>query len=218
MPGWLQLNLEVTPLFQTQLVVGICVFVLGGATVLAVVFRRDLSPLLFFSVLSQSATGALGLLLAPVSAAAKLSILHIFAVAYGTATAGAFALLAALETGPRERTRGLAYKEPLLAVAMAFLLLSLAGIPPLGTFYPKYALLVRTARAGDAWVAGLVMFSSLVLLACFLPWLTRLLGAPSSKSGIERSWRDVALLCALLPSLASVVGWPEAQALMQQSG
>src|SRR5262249_43095896 len=81
-----------------------------------------------------------------------------YLVAYLFANLGAFAAVAFV----RNRTgrvdvdglRGLVYRSPWLAVALAVCLLSLLGMPPLAGFAAKLQVFAAAVTAGDAYRAG----------------------------------------------------------------
>jgi NADH-quinone oxidoreductase subunit N len=82
-----------------------------------------------------------------------------YLVSYGLMTLGAFAVIIGLSTPERpvetvDDLAGLAKVQPVLALAMAICLFSLAGIPPLAGFFGKFNLFVAAfdaSRDTDAW-------------------------------------------------------------------
>ncbi len=77
--------------------------------------------------------------------------------------AGTFLVVAATVTakigGTFDDFKGLARRAPLLAISMSILLLSLAGIPPLGGFFSKFVLFSSAVNAGayNAWFIALAI-------------------------------------------------------------
>jgi NADH-quinone oxidoreductase subunit N len=86
----------------------------------------------------------------------SLSSVLFYLVVYLFTNFGAFACAAAVRasTGGDDiaNYRGLAKRSPLLALAMALSLLSLAGIPPLGGFAGKLYLFSAAMAAGGKWL------------------------------------------------------------------
>ena len=58
--------------------------------------------------------------------------------------------------------KGLAFRNPLLAIGMTTALLSMAGIPPLAGFFAKYLVLVQVITLGKVWVAIVAIIASLI--------------------------------------------------------
>ena len=63
---------------------------------------------------------------------------------------------------------GLADRQPLLAMAIAIGLFSLAGLPIFAGFTAKFYLFTAVADAGFLWLAAIAIFSSLVSLYYYL--------------------------------------------------
>lgn len=63
---------------------------------------------------------------------------------------------------------GLAQREPGLALAFLFFLLSLAGIPPLAGFWAKFFVFGAAIDAGTTWLAAVMVLNSVVGLYYYL--------------------------------------------------
>ncbi len=132
--------------------------------------QRSVKRMLAYSSIAQAgyiliaiAVGAVALRsTSPNDAAATVAVagvvgglLHI--LTYAAMKAGAFLVVAGVESrgiaDDMEAYRGLSRRMPFLAFSMTILLLSLAGIPPLGGFFSKF-----------------VLFSSAVSAMTFSPW------------------------------------------------
>jgi NADH-quinone oxidoreductase subunit N len=90
-----------------------------------------------------------------------------YLVSYALMTLGAFAVIIGLSTPERpvetvDDLAGLARSNPILALAMAICLFSLAGIPPLAGFLGKYNLFVAAFSASTGSDAG--MYQSLAVI------------------------------------------------------
>jgi NADH-quinone oxidoreductase subunit N len=75
---------------------------------------------------------------------------------------GAFAVVGLLSTDNEEGSRiesfrGLGQRRPVLAAAMAFFLLALAGFPPTAGFLGKILILSTNVNTGFPWLAGLLI-------------------------------------------------------------
>jgi NADH-quinone oxidoreductase subunit N len=95
--------------------------------------------------------------LAALTRAGVAAVLY-YIVAYLFANLGAFAAVAFVRnrTGRTdvEGLRGLVYRSPGLAVALAVCLLSLLGLPPLAGFAAKFSVFAAAVAAGDAYRGG----------------------------------------------------------------
>ena len=87
--------------------------------------------------------------------------------AYTFMNLGAFAVVALLS---RERDEGshlsafagLGYRQPVLAAAMTFFLISLAGLPPTAGFTGKILILASAVNAGYVWLAALLVVGTAI--------------------------------------------------------
>jgi NADH-quinone oxidoreductase subunit N len=66
------------------------------------------------------------------------------------------------------RFAGLAYRRPLLAAAMTFFLLALAGLPPTAGFTGKILILAATSAAGYAWLAGVLILGTAISIYVYI--------------------------------------------------
>jgi NADH-quinone oxidoreductase subunit N len=122
---------------------------------LAAFSQTNLQRLLAYSTIAQAGTMLIGL--AALTRAGAAAVLY-YIVAYLFANLGAFAAVAFV----RNRTghvdldglRGLVYRSPGLAIALAVCLLSLLGMPPLAGFAAKLGVFAAAVGAGDAYRAG----------------------------------------------------------------
>ena len=88
--------------------------------------------------------------------AIKASFLYMFI--YTLATLGVFSFIMILRREDRQLVTvsdisGLSRSKPLLALSVAFLLLSLAGIPPFGGFFGKLFIFTAAIEAGNLYLA-----------------------------------------------------------------
>ncbi|VAW31812.1 NADH-ubiquinone oxidoreductase chain N, partial [hydrothermal vent metagenome] len=87
--------------------------------------------------------------------------------AYLFTNLGAFAIVVALERKQNEGTmledyKGLAKRNPLLALAMAYFMLSLTGIPPTGGFSGKFFVFRAAIEADLLWLAIIGVITSVI--------------------------------------------------------
>ncbi len=158
------------------------VVVLGVASMFAgyllAIAQPGLKRLLAFSGIANAGT----LVLALLAPEAWRSVAFVYLAAYASASLGAFAVVAAVESGPGgdrvAALRGLGRRNPWLAAVLVTCLLSLASVPPTGGFLGKLLLLQALAHAGYPAVAVLVVAATLVALYPYLKLALAVLGAP----------------------------------------
>lgn len=104
---------------------------------------------------------------------------------YAVVNLGAFAVAALVaRTRPGNRLddyRGLYATRPLAALALAFFLLCLAGLPPgiIGLF-AKVTVFSAAVDAGLGWLAVVMAVNVVVALYYYLQWTAALFRAPAS--------------------------------------
>lgn len=128
-------------------------------------------------LMAYSSIGHVGFMLAGIAALSvgstfAVSGLIFYIVAYSFTNLVVFAALISYfnMTGQEEIAgfAGLADRQPLLAMAIAVGLFSLAGLPIFAGFTAKFYLFTAVADAGFLWLAAIAIFSSLVSLYYYL--------------------------------------------------
>ena len=122
--------------------------------------QTNLKRLLAFSSIAHA--GYILIAVVSDSSAGVEAVLFYLAV-YGLMTIGAFAVLVAVGRGDAENERGytlgewagLGWSRPMLGLAMAFFMFSMAGIPPTGGFFGKY-LVFRAAIESKEYVLAVI--------------------------------------------------------------
>ena len=132
-------------------------------------------------MLAYSSIGHAGYLLVALVAGAPggATAILFYLAAYGVATLGAFAVLAAVgERGEGNLTldeiAGLARTRPGAAAALALFLLSLAGIPPTAGFFGKLLIFTAALEAGLPSLAILLALTSAISLGYYLVVIVRM--------------------------------------------
>lgn len=139
-------------------------------------------------LLAWSSVGQAGYLLVPIAAAAytdrdQIGSTVAYALMYAAVNLGAFAVAALVaRTKPLHRIsdyRGLYAQRPAAALAMAFFLLCLAGLPPgiIGLF-AKVAVFRSAVDAGLGWLAVLMAVNVVAALYYYLRWTALLFRTP----------------------------------------
>ncbi|SIO62129.1 NADH dehydrogenase subunit N [Singulisphaera sp. GP187] len=148
----------------------------------------------------------------------------IYLVAYALMTLGAFGVIIALSTPERpienvNDLSGLAQTHPVIALAMAVCLFSLAGIPPLAGFYGKFAIFMSVLDAASGstssmlwWLAVIGMLNAAVGAYYYLRIvvLMYLRPAPSTPINHRIAWPTLVAVgaCAVLSLLLGLLPAP----------
>ncbi|MFF3114105.1 NADH-quinone oxidoreductase subunit N [Kitasatospora sp. NPDC057904] len=147
-------------------------------------------------LLAWSSVGQAGYLLVPLAAAGyaptaadPLGATAAYALIYGVVNLGAFGVVAAV--GRRAGTsvddfRGLFARSRWTALALAFFLLCLAGLPPgvIGLF-GKVVVFRAAVDAGLGWLAVVMAVNVVVALYYYLLWTARLFAPAAVAAGVE---------------------------------
>jgi multicomponent Na+:H+ antiporter subunit D len=148
--------------------------------VLGAIAQNDIKRILSFHIVSQIGYMILGLGLFSLAGIAGAVFFVLNQIVVKTSLFLVCGLVEhATGTGSLARVSGLARRSPMLAVLFLLPALSLAGVPPLGGFVPKLAL-VEAGFALDRWVvvaAGLAA-SLLTLFSMTKIWTGAFWGAP----------------------------------------
>ena len=120
-------------------------------------------------MLAYSSIAHAGYLLVAVAAANELGVASFlyYLVVYTLMTMGAFAVVYLVAQRHELRAGlaeygGLGWKLPLVGVTMTVFLLSLAGVPPTGGFWGKFAILRAAVERDKVWLAVTLVLTSLV--------------------------------------------------------
>ncbi len=192
-------------LWPVWIVAGLSMIV-GNVGALA---QRDVKRLLAYSGIAQLGYVVAGL--AGTTPAGLRDAIFYFA-SYAFMNLGAFAVVAALqrehgESSAIDALSGLAFRRPLLAAALSFFLLSLAGLPPTAGFTGKLFLLAGTVGAGYTWLAVLLIVGTAISIYAYFKIVrlmyVRTVGAPIR----QRTFAPGALplACVAICALATLV-------------
>ena len=153
--------LPVMPTFSGILWIIIALTIAIGS--MGAVFQTSFKRLLAYSGVANAGYLLLGVIVAQKTAN---SALLYYAAAYNIATITSFVamLLLSYKFDDDEITnfKGLAKKQPLLAIAVTIAMLSLAGIPPTAGFFGKYYLFTQAIQAGYTGLVVIAILGSLI--------------------------------------------------------
>ncbi|MFA5040295.1 MAG: NADH-quinone oxidoreductase subunit NuoN [Bdellovibrionales bacterium] len=126
--------------------------------------QSNLKRLLAYSAIANAGTLLIGLI---IGNSAGIQALLIYFVIYALGTLGAFGVILCLRRNgkPVEELidlSGLSKKYPLVALAMAVLVFSLAGLPPLAGFFGKYFIFLAAVQAELVPLAIIGVLTSVV--------------------------------------------------------
>ncbi len=160
--------------------------------VLALV-QSDIKRMLGYSSVAQAGNFLIGL--AAISVAGEeftlgASAVLLFTAAYAFTNLGAFIAVIAISSriGSDEIAdyRGMWRRAPLLAVALAFCLVSLTGIPPTVGFWAKLYIFNAGIRADLAWLVIVGVLNSAISAFYYLGVVRQMfLGAPESEEAVR---------------------------------
>ncbi|MFD9332912.1 NADH-quinone oxidoreductase subunit N [Streptomyces sp. NPDC060028] len=163
-------------------------------------------------LLAWSSVGQAGYLLVPIAAAAysdrdQIGSTVAYALMYAAVNLGAFSVAALVaRTKPLHRLsdyRGLYAERPFAALALAFFLLCLAGLPPgiIGLF-AKITVFRAAVDAGLGWLAVVMAVNVVMALYYYLRWTALLFRTPEEPAPQET------------PVARTTVPWPVTTAIV----
>ena len=136
---------------------------------LAALFQTNFKRLLAYSAVAQTGFLALTLLGIPQVGGPALSY---YLLVYTLTTAAALAVVAGLQRSEAgleiSDMRGLYYRHPGYASALAICLASLAGLPPFAGFMAKYMAFQAAFQNGYTWVAILAALTSIAAFIYYM--------------------------------------------------
>jgi len=133
--------------------------------------QEEVKRMLAYSSVGHAGYALIGLAAVTTAAGSNGDVMgaamaHLFV--YGFMNTGAFLFIAMAEHWGIGRTfedyNGLASQAPIAAVAMSVFMFSLAGLPPFGGFFSKYALFGAAVGAGFWWLAAVGAVNSALSL------------------------------------------------------
>ncbi|RDG39487.1 NADH-quinone oxidoreductase subunit N [Streptomyces corynorhini] len=170
-------------------------------------------------LLAWSSVGQAGYLLVPIAAAGYAGERSVgstvaYALMYAVVNLGAFAVVALVARTHRLNRlsdyQGLYARRPSAALALAFFLLCLAGLPPgiIGLF-AKVTVFSAAVDAGLGWLAVVMAVNVVIALSYYLRWTAVLFRAPGTLPATEgRPESPAEDTAALSPGGAAVTAAP----------
>lgn len=144
-----------------------------------------------------------GFLLIPIAIASPESInaIALYLVVYALATIGAFSVFSFFEEGSEglllSDLQGLFRSRPLLAAALAFFLLTLAGIPPTAGFFAKFYLFKLAFQQGFYFLPIVALLTTILSAFYYLRIVSVMLSdSLHATTSSKKSW-PVAVVCSV---------------------
>jgi len=166
--------------------------IVGNVAALA---QTDIKRLLAYSGIAQ-----LGYIVAALAGTSQQGLRYaiFYLGAYTFMNLGAFAVVALLSREREEGSNlrafaGLGYRQPLLAAAMTFFLLSLAGLPPTAGFTGKILILATDVDRSFAWLAVLLIVGTAISAYAYFK-IVRAMYARTTGAAIQRPTRPASAL------------------------
>jgi NADH-quinone oxidoreductase subunit N len=120
---------------------------------------------------------------------------------YGFMNTGAFLFVALVEHWGVGRTfedyNGLGARAPMASVAMSVFMFSLAGLPPFGGFFSKYALFYSAIESGFWWLAAVGAINSALSLF-YYSRVVKALWIEDASPSLELGSKPVGLYTAVI--------------------
>lgn len=136
---------------------------------LLAIHQKNIKRMLAYSSIAQAGYAMIGLVTLTVEGSGATMFFLLYYLISNIAAFGVIIILSNL-TGSDEvdDLAGLSRRSPILALAMMFALLSLAGIPPTAGFFGKFFLFRATIDVGLWWLAAIGILNSFVALYYYL--------------------------------------------------
>ncbi len=190
--------------------------IIGGS--LAALRQENIKRMLAYSSIAHSGYALLGLVAAGfgVSSEEGTTSLLFYLLTYVLMTIGSFSIVSALESKADsilliDDIKGLAYRAPLAAFALAVLLLSLAGLPPTLGFFGKFYLIAAVMNQGFFWLGVMAMVGSAIGVYFYLrPIVTMYMheGGTMTVSSSAYLTQAIALVMALVMIIFGIFSAP----------
>ncbi len=134
-----------------------------------------------------------------------------YLLSYTFMNIGAFGVISYLSTADHEFVtlqdmRGLAYRRPFAAIAMAVFMFSLAGIPPTAGFISKFYIFSAAVKAGYVWLVILGVINSMISLYYYLGVIVQMFMSATDEKAPVPAAQQPAVALALVVSIFAVLG------------
>lgn len=171
------------------------------------VVQTNLKRMLAYSSIAHAGYLLIGIV---VGGAAGGAALLFYLAVYSAMSLGAFAVMIAAgrpdkQVETLDDLAGLGFRSPLVALAMAVFMLSLAGVPPLAGFAGKFYLFHAAIDSGFVWLTVIAVLNSIVSVYYYAGVIVRMYmheGDSQAASLVQRPYLALALLASLILTVA----------------
>lgn len=203
--------------------VALCVLSIATMTIanIAALNSKDIRSMLAMSSVSHA-----GFIMAAILISSKSAIIAMFFywIVLIFANMASFGLIASINKNKKEacgydieNLNGVFSTNPAFSLALGLFLLALAGIPPLGMFWAKMALISESINSGELMLAIAMVINSAIAAAYYIrPVVCMFLKQPKEKLDIRLS--SLAKIAISISGLVIVFGFLFSDLLLSQLG
>ena len=179
---------------QIIVLISILSMVLGS---LAAIGQRNIKRLMAYSTIGHIGYTLIGL---AAGSAAGIRGMLIYLLTYVFMNAGTFACILAMRRRGRRLEQiadlsGLARTDPLLALAFAIFMFSLAGIPPFAGFWGKYFIFTAAVQSG-MWTLAIIGVLTSVVGAYYYIRIIKVIYFDAAEEAFDRTPASLAVVAA----------------------
>jgi NADH-quinone oxidoreductase subunit N len=180
---------------------------------IAAVMQSNLKRMLAYSSIAHSGYVLVGVIASAVSGEGwrgDLGVIY-YVTSYTIMTLGAFAVLCLLEAKENDMIlvddlKGLAKRNPMVAMIFAIFLLSLAGIPPTVGFFGKFFIFSAAIKQGFIWLAVWGAVSSIIGAYYYLRPIVYMYMREDGTAQVSEHYRITVGVTSLLAILTVLLG------------
>lgn len=165
---------------------------------LSAIYQNSFKRMLAFSGVAQAGYLLMGLL---VNTQEGSNAILFYSFAYALASLTSFGVLLlfdfAFKTESIDSLKGLSKTNPLLAFALMFAMLSLAGIPPTAGFFGKYYLFTTAIKSGYTGLVVCAVISSLISVFYYFRIIINMYAYPNTNTNLQipTAYKVVFVVC-----------------------
>ncbi|MFV9996756.1 MAG: NADH-quinone oxidoreductase subunit NuoN [Arsenophonus endosymbiont of Dermacentor nuttalli] len=187
---------------------------------LMAISQQNIKRLLGYSSIAHMGYLLLPLIVLQIDSMASQITVTIYFIGYLFASLGAFGVVSILSSpycdndkDDMNAYRGLYWRQPMLAIILTIMMLSLAGIPITLGFIGKFYILIAGINANLWWLTAAAIGGSVIGLYYYLRFIASLYSRESITNGQRHKRLNInlatlfALLCAIITILLGI--WPQ---------
>ena len=191
---------------STIMIMSALTMIVGNVTA---VYQTNVKRMLAYSSISHA--GFMLIAILSMNGLSNGSILY-YTIAYSLSSIGAFAIVYIVSTAKSDENidafNGLAKSNPVLALGMTIVMLSLAGIPPLAGFFAKYYIFVSAVQSHFVGLVIIAVISSLIGVYYYFKIIIAMYFKEPSNESIKVDGLHNALLVVIIIAIFAVGLFP----------